>query len=175
MYTKVGFGARVPIFGCQYAILYLPIAQSKMKTYNWMFYLNMSRQKHPAYVLIKRRRTFERIGWIKERKKGHLSGKKVDIWDLRSFGSSCSSSCSCRAFRIRWRSSSIWPLTNWCLMPYALPSFLAHVSHSFFHQVHDCVHFFFFLLKHSFCWSVSPQSVELYTLSLCIAKKLHPI
>jgi len=25
MYTKVGFGARVPIFGCQYDILYLPI------------------------------------------------------------------------------------------------------------------------------------------------------
>ena len=27
-------------------------------------------------------------------------------------------------------------------MPYALPSFLAHVAHSFFHQIHDCVHFF---------------------------------
>ena len=27
-------------------------------------------------------------------------------------------------------------------MPHALPSFLAHVAHSFFHQVHDCVHFF---------------------------------
>ena len=23
-------------------------------------------------------------------------------------------------------------------MPYALPNFLAHVAHSFFHQVHDC-------------------------------------
>ena len=51
-----------------------------------MFYLYMSRQKHPSYVLIKRRvvrrRTFKRIGWTKERKKrtferqksGHLSG-----------------------------------------------------------------------------------------------------
>jgi hypothetical protein len=41
-------------------------------------------------------------------------------------------------------------------MPYALPSFLTHVAHSFFHQVHDCQCSLF--CWSSFCWSVSPQS-----------------
>jgi len=49
----------------------------------------MSRQKHPSYVLIKRRvvrrRTFKRIGWTKERKKEDIWAAKKWTFERRIF------------------------------------------------------------------------------------------